>query len=163
MATLTILQFLRTNSWISALIQYIAKDSNLTFFDVSNFLTAFISPTLPSWMMSRSGRPYPLYVLATCTTNLKCAMTSLLAASISSELFNLSNSSNSSSFDSKGVLRSSVRYISSASVVSKLDVDSNGKFFITSVVIYISYKIIIVVFSCLSRLFSTFTTVKTVF
>ena len=47
-AILTIFQFFRTYSWISALIQCTAKDTNLTPISGLNFLIAFMRPTFPS-------------------------------------------------------------------------------------------------------------------
>ena len=58
-ATLTMRQLRRMNSWISALIQCTAKDTSRTPTPGSKRLTAFISPTLPSWIRSACGRPYP--------------------------------------------------------------------------------------------------------
>ncbi len=56
-ATFTSRQLRRMYSWISALIQWMAKDARRTPRPGSKRRTAFISPTLPSWMRSACGRP----------------------------------------------------------------------------------------------------------
>ena len=56
-AIFTSRQLRSTYSWISARIQCTAKDTRRTFTDGSKRLTAFISPTLPSWIRSPTGSP----------------------------------------------------------------------------------------------------------
>ena len=56
-ATLTMRQFFRMNSCISARIQCTAKLTRRTPMSGSKRFTAFIRPMLPSWIRSPSGRP----------------------------------------------------------------------------------------------------------
>ena len=56
-ATFTRRQLRRMYSWISALIQWIAKDARRTPRSGSKRRTAFMRPTFPSWMRSACGRP----------------------------------------------------------------------------------------------------------
>ena len=56
-AIFTSRQLRSTYSWISARIQCTAKDTRRTFRDGSKRLTAFIRPTLPSWIRSPTGSP----------------------------------------------------------------------------------------------------------
>ena len=56
-ATLTMRQFFSTNSWISARIQWTANETSRTSYSGSKRLTAFMRPTLPSWIRSFKGRP----------------------------------------------------------------------------------------------------------
>ena len=56
-AILTMRQLRMMYSWISLLIQWTAKETRRTPRCGSKRLTAFIRPTLPSWMRSPSGRP----------------------------------------------------------------------------------------------------------
>ena len=50
-------QLRSTYSWISARIQCTANDTRRTFTVGSKRFTAFIRPTLPSWIRSPTGRP----------------------------------------------------------------------------------------------------------
>ena len=56
-ATFTRRQLRRMYSWISALIQWMAKDTRRTPRSGSKRFTAFIRPMLPSWIRSACGRP----------------------------------------------------------------------------------------------------------
>ena len=56
-AIFTIRQLRRMNSWISALIQWMAKEARRTPRSGSKRFTAFMRPTLPSWMRSPWGNP----------------------------------------------------------------------------------------------------------
>ena len=56
-ATFTSRQLRRMYSWISALIQWIAKETSRTLRSGSKRLTAFMRPMLPSWMRSACGKP----------------------------------------------------------------------------------------------------------
>ena len=56
-ATFTMRQLRRTNSWISARIQWTANDTSRTPRSGSKRLTAFIRPMLPSWIRSPCGSP----------------------------------------------------------------------------------------------------------
>src|SRR5919107_4520365 len=64
----------------ACLIHHVAYVENLQPRSGSNFSTARIRPTLPSWIRSSKGSPIPLYLLATLTTSLRFFSTSFLRA-----------------------------------------------------------------------------------
>src|SRR5215208_3292094 len=64
----------------ACLIHHVAYVENLQPRSGSNFSTARIRPTLPSWMRSSKGNPIPRYLLATLTTSLRFFSTSFLRA-----------------------------------------------------------------------------------
>ena len=70
-AILTILQFFKIYSCISALIQCMAKETSLTpILGLKRFI-AFIKPIFPSWIKSVIGKPYPDNFRASFTTKRK--------------------------------------------------------------------------------------------
>src|SRR5215212_2596057 len=67
----------------ACLIHHVAYVENLQPRSGSNFSTARIRPTLPSWIRSSKGSPIPRYLLATLTTSLRFFSTSFLRARLS--------------------------------------------------------------------------------